>query len=60
MESGAALRASLPLVGALLGADSASGCKGDWCGLGDVVAGGVIGMASAELIDVALKQRTLA
>jgi len=50
----AALRVGLPIVGAAWGADSANGCKGDWCGLGDVVAGGLIGMASAELIDVAL------
>src|SRR5262249_911775 len=50
----AVLRVGLPLVGLSLGAASASGCAGDWCGLGDVVAGGLIGMASAELIDVAL------
>jgi hypothetical protein len=50
----AVLRAGLPLLGVFLGAASASGCKGDWCGLGDVVAGGAIGMVSAELIDVAL------
>jgi hypothetical protein len=50
----AALRAGLPLVGAYLGAASASGCTGDWCGLGEVLAGGAIGMVSAELIDVAL------
>jgi hypothetical protein len=50
----AALRAGLPIIGLALGAASASGCTGDWCGLGEVVVGGAIGMVSAELIDVAL------
>ena len=50
----AALRVGLPIVGLYLGAASASGCHGDWCGLGEVVVGGLIGMGSAELIDVAL------
>jgi hypothetical protein len=50
----AALRTGLPLIGLYLGAASARGCQGDWCDLGEVVAGGAIGMLSAELIDVAL------
>jgi hypothetical protein len=50
----AVLRAGLPIIGLALGAASASGCTGDWCGLGEVVVGGAIGMVSAELIDVAL------
>lgn len=50
----AALRAGLPIVGLFAGAASASGCKGDWCGLGAAVGGGLLGMASAELIDVAV------
>jgi hypothetical protein len=50
----AALRVGLPLVGAYLGSASASGCQGDWCGLGETLAGGALGMVSAELIDVAL------
>jgi hypothetical protein len=50
----AALRVGLPLVGLYLGVASARGCQGDWCGLGEAVAGGLIGMGSAELIDVAL------
>lgn len=50
----AALRVSLPLIGVYAGAAKASGCHGDWCGLGDVVGGGLIGMGTAELIDVAL------
>ena len=50
----AMLRVSLPLAGLLAGEASASGCHGDWCGLGDVIAGGLIGMGTAELIDVAL------
>jgi len=49
-----ALRVGLPLVGLYLGAASARGCQGDWCGFGEAIAGGLIGMASAELIDVAL------
>jgi hypothetical protein len=53
----AVLRIGLPLVGGYLGAASASGCTGDWCGLGEVVVGGLIGMASAELIDVAVLAR---
>jgi hypothetical protein len=53
----AALRAGLPLVGVYLGAASASGCRGDWCGLGEALAGGLIGIVSAELIDVALLAR---
>jgi hypothetical protein len=48
----AALRVGLPLLGVAVGAASASGCHGDWCGLGEVVGGGLIGMATAELIDV--------
>jgi hypothetical protein len=49
----AALRAGLPIVGAIVGVASAEGCKGDWCGFGPLIAGGVIGMVSAEAIDVA-------
>ena len=48
----AALRTGLPIIGVFMGAASASNCTGDWCGLGEAVAGGLIGMASAELIDV--------
>jgi hypothetical protein len=50
----AVLRVGLPFVGLHLGVASASGCQGGWCGLGEAVAGGLIGMGAAELIDVAL------
>lgn len=53
----AALRVALPVVGLYLGSASASGCHGDWCGYGEVIVGGAIGMASAEVIDVALLAR---
>jgi hypothetical protein len=53
----AVLRVSLPLAGLFAGEASAKGCHGDWCGIGDVVAGGLIGMGSAELIDVVLLAR---
>lgn len=53
----AALRTGLPLLGAFVGSASASGCRGDWCGFGEVLVGGAIGMVSAELIDVAVLAR---
>lgn len=53
----AVLRVGLPLAGVYLGAASASGCTGDWCGFGEAIVGGVIGLTSAELIDVALLAR---
>jgi hypothetical protein len=53
----AALRVGLPLLGLSAGMASARGCQGDWCGAGEVIAGALIGMGSAELIDVALLAR---
>jgi hypothetical protein len=50
----AALRVGLPLAGVFLGVASAGDCHGDWCGFGEALAGGAIGLASAELIDVVL------
>jgi hypothetical protein len=48
------LRVGLPVLGASLGAANSHGCSGDWCGLNDVVAGGLIGMGTAEVIDVVM------
>jgi hypothetical protein len=53
----AALRVSLPLLGLYAGIAGASGCHGDWCGVGEALAGGLIGMGSAELIDIVLLAR---
>jgi hypothetical protein len=41
-----------PLIGLTLGAASAKGCTGDWCGFGPAVAGGLIGMGAAEVVDL--------
>jgi hypothetical protein len=46
------LRVGLPLLGATLGASAAQGCQGDWCGLGDVLVGGLVGMGAAEVADL--------
>jgi hypothetical protein len=48
------LRVGLPLLGASAGAASASGCTGDFCGLGDVLVGGLVGMGAAEVIDLVM------
>jgi hypothetical protein len=50
----AAFRVGLPIAGVFLGIASAGDCHGDWCGFGEAIVGGAIGLVSAELIDVAL------
>ena len=51
-----AMRTAFPLLGVALGAASASGCDhGDgesWCAVGPAIAGGLIGMGAAEIIDL--------
>ena len=46
-------RVGLPFLGMLGGAAASAGCQGELCALGDVVAGGVIGIGVAEVLDVA-------
>jgi len=48
------LRVALPLLGASAGAASAQGCTGDFCGLGEVLVGGLVGMGAAEVIDLVM------
>ncbi|MEO7731152.1 MAG: hypothetical protein ABIY55_09290 [Kofleriaceae bacterium] len=48
------LRVVLPLVGALAGSSSARGCTSEFCGLDELVVGGLIGAGVAELIDLGM------
>ena len=48
------LRAGLPLAGILIGAGASSGCSGDFCQLGGAVVGGLAGVVTAEIIDLAI------
>lgn len=47
-----AMRVGFPMLGLVLGASSAKGCSGDLCGLGPALAGGLIGMGAAEVVDL--------
>lgn len=51
------LRASLPLLGAYIGIHSAGDCHSDWCGFGEGLLGGFLGLATAEVLDVSLLGR---
>lgn len=46
------MRIGLPILGMALGESSAKGCTGDFCDLGAVLAGGLVGMGAAEVIDL--------
>lgn len=48
------MRIGLPLAGVFLGESSARGCTGDLCDLGPALVGGMLGMGTAEVIDLAL------
>ena len=49
------MRVALPVLGVYLGAASAQGCTGeDLCALGPAIVGGLIGMGTAEVIDLAM------
>jgi hypothetical protein len=48
------LRVGLPLAGLFLGAASSRGCTGDLCDLGPALAGGLIGMGTAEVVDLVM------
>jgi hypothetical protein len=47
-----AARVALPFAGLMLGAASSQGCSGDLCGFGPAIVGGLIGMGTAEVIDL--------
>lgn len=47
-----AMRTAFPLLGLMLGAASAHGCTGEWCGVGPALAGGLVGMGTAEVVDL--------
>jgi hypothetical protein len=54
------LRAGAPILGGALGVAlerSASGCSGDFCGLGGLLLGGVVGVATAVALDSAVLAR---
>jgi hypothetical protein len=48
------LRVALPIIGASLGASNAQGCTGDLCDVGPALAGGLIGMGAAEIVDLVM------
>jgi len=48
------LRVALPFLGAALGASGSRGCTGDFCGLGDVVGGALVGAGIAEVVDLVM------
>ena len=46
------MRLGLPILGMAIGESSAKGCNGDLCDLGPTLAGGLVGMGAAEIIDL--------
>ena len=46
------MRTAFPITGIMIGVASARGCSGEWCGFGQGLAGGLIGMGAAEVIDL--------